>query len=474
MLARVARVGQGLCLAGAALGALGLVGWSTGATILTTLVPDQPPMMPNTALALLVIGAAGALRHSEQPGRMRRTLSLLGATAVLALGVGTFAEYVFDLTLPIDQLLGPGRAGPHPGRPSPLTAVALSFLAAALLHFDFRPTARARPSEWLVVAAGFIAFTAQLGQLFGAGPLYRLTVDPVIGVAVPTALGLLLVSLGLLLERPRAGVMGVVTSPGPGGVLLRRLIPAAVLAPAMLGLLVARILPVVRVEDTRLLLATLAASMTVTGLILFTLTAVALNRTHEALEVTRARTRELIEQAADGIFVADLDGRYTDVNGAGCRMLGFSREEIVGKTIVDLLPPEEVERLLQSKEQLLKGSVHVAEWTLRRKDGTFLPVEVSAKILQDGRWQGFVRDISDRKRAELALQLSEARSTGILSISVDAIISVDEDSRIAMFNEGAEKIFGYSRAEVIGAPLDLLIPERFRVVHRQHVTRFAA
>ena len=122
---------------------------------------------------------------------------------------------------------------------------------------------------------------------------------------------------------------------------------------------------------------------------------------------------------------------------------------------------------------LLQGPIHVAEWSLRRKDGSYVPVEVSAKILPDGRWQGFVRDISERKRLEGELRLAEAKSSGILSISADAIISIDEEQHITQFNEGAEKIFGYSKTEAIGAPLDMLIPERLRAVHHQHVARFA-
>ena len=79
-----------------------------------------------------------------------------------------------------------------------------------------------------------------------------------------------------------------------------------------------------------------------------------------------------------------------------------------------------------------------------------------------------------RKRAEESLRFSEAKSSGIVSISADAIISIDEGQRITMFNEGAEKIFGYSKQEAIGAPLEILIPERFRAVHRQYIERFAA
>ena len=115
---------------------------------------------------------------------------------------------------------------------------------------------------------------------------------------------------------------------------------------------------------------------------------------------TEERLRALIEQASEGIFVADLEGRYTDVNTAGCEMLGCTREDIIGKTIMDLIPAHQAPALAESKALLLRGDVHVGEWDLRRKDGTWLPVEVSAKILPDGRWQGFVRDISERRRLE--------------------------------------------------------------------------
>ncbi len=87
---------------------------------------------------------------------------------------------------------------------------------------------------------------------------------------------------------------------------------------------------------------------------------------------------------------------------------------------------------------------------------------------------GIVQNITERKRLEDELRLSEARSSGIVSISADAIISIDEQQRITMFNAGAERIFGYSRAEAIGAPLDILLPERLRATHRAEVEEFAA
>ena len=470
----LARAGGWLCLAGAAVGGLGLLGWITGANALVTIVSGLPAMMPITACALLLLGLAGALRQGDDSLTARNVMSLLAALVVLAIGVVTLAEYTLGTAPHVDRLLGflPGRVSSGP--PAPPTVLALTLLATAILVLNVGATARIRLSELLVYCGALTAFTGLTGIILGAPALYRSTRAPIIGLSLPTALSLLLTSLGLLLLRPEAGIVRIATSPGPGGILLRRLALPAIALPVALGLVVTRLAATQSVDGIAVPVAIFAAAMAALSLFLLALTAPLLNEAHEALEASRAHTRSLVEQAPDGIFVADLDGRYTDVNEAGCRMLGYTREEIVGKTIIDLIPPDDIDRLWRSKRMLLEGPIEVAEWSLRRRDGGYVPVEVSSKILPDGRWQGFVRDISERKRLEGELRVAEATSSGIVSISADAIISIDDEQRITQFNEGAEKIFGYSKTEAIGAPLALLMPERLRAVHRSHVTMFGA
>jgi PAS domain S-box-containing protein len=82
--------------------------------------------------------------------------------------------------------------------------------------------------------------------------------------------------------------------------------------------------------------------------------------------------------------------------------------------------------------------------------------------------------VVERARAQEALRLSEAKFAGIISISSDAIVSVDESQRIVFFNQGAEHIFGYRADEVLGEPLELLIPEPLRPGHAAHVRAFGA
>lgn len=151
----------------------------------------------------------------------------------------------------------------------------------------------------------------------------------------------------------------------------------------------------------------------------------------EALERSERRFRQLFDLAPDGIFVADTDGRYTDVNKAGCILLGRTRDDILGKTIVDLIPEKDIPRLWEQRKLLAtRGVVITTEWYLRKFDGSFAHVEVSASILDDGRWLGFVRDITDRKRAEA--EMLRARQEWVMIVAHDLRQPVQ---RIALASE---------------------------------------
>ncbi len=141
--------------------------------------------------------------------------------------------------------------------------------------------------------------------------------------------------------------------------------------------------------------------------------------TEEKVRESEARYRTLVEQAADGIFVADAEGHYVDVNTAACELLGYSREEILSMNIRDVIATEPGLDDPPQLEDLRAGKVIIRERWLRRKDGSVLPVEISAKRLPDGRLQGIVRDISERRRAErqrqeLAEQLRQAQKMEVV------------------------------------------------------------
>jgi PAS domain S-box-containing protein len=124
----------------------------------------------------------------------------------------------------------------------------------------------------------------------------------------------------------------------------------------------------------------------------------------------------LIDQAADGIFIADPKGRYIEVNRHGCNMLGYTREEILSLSIQDLIPTEDITHEPLQLDELRTGKVLVKERRLRCKDGHLLSVEITAHMLTDGNYLGMVRDISKQKEALEALRTSEER----LKLALDA------------------------------------------------------
>jgi PAS domain S-box-containing protein len=119
----------------------------------------------------------------------------------------------------------------------------------------------------------------------------------------------------------------------------------------------------------------------------------------DALRESELRYRTLVDQAADGILVAGSDGRYLEVNTAACQMTGYDAAELRGMMGHDLVVPDESEQ--PNRPELLRQGVTVtAERRIRRKDGSILPVEVSSKLLPDGRMQAIVRDVTERLSAD--------------------------------------------------------------------------
>ena len=135
-----------------------------------------------------------------------------------------------------------------------------------------------------------------------------------------------------------------------------------------------------------------------------------------ALRASEERFRLLVEQTPDGIFVADVTGRYIDVNPAGAQMLGYTREEVLHLTFADVLVAEELPRLASQIEELRRGTITRNEWRFRRKDGTEFHGEIVGRQLPDGRFQGIVRDTTERRLAEQVLRTANREKDEFLAM----------------------------------------------------------
>jgi PAS domain S-box-containing protein len=152
--------------------------------------------------------------------------------------------------------------------------------------------------------------------------------------------------------------------------------------------------------------------------------------------------RTLIEQASEGIFIADTEGRFAVVNKAGCNIAGYTEEELWHMTIYDLVLPEDLAKQPFNFSDLLKGKVATAERRLKRKDGTLIDVEVTAKFVSGERFLTFVRDISERKIAEETLKKSNERLELIANAANDAIWDYDFEKNEMWGNTRLYEIHG--------------------------------
>jgi PAS domain S-box-containing protein len=131
---------------------------------------------------------------------------------------------------------------------------------------------------------------------------------------------------------------------------------------------------------------------------------------------SEAQYRMLIEQAADGIFLTDEKGRCTDVNSRGCDMLGIDRASVLQMEIASLAAGRDRDRVASLVENLAPGKAVISSWLVRRSQGAPFPAEVSAKRLEDGRIQAFVRDVTERLVLEEQLSQSQKmEAVGLLA-----------------------------------------------------------
>ncbi len=175
-------------------------------------------------------------------------------------------------------------------------------------------------------------------------------------------------------------------------------------------------------------------------------------RAEEELKATENNYRQLIEQAGDGIFLVEGDGRFVVANSAICNMLGYTREELLQLNILDTYLPGE--RALGERRlgEIRSGANVTFERIMRRKDGTPLLVEASARRREDGRQQAIVRDITERRRAEDALRESERKSRAIFDLSFGFVGLLTLDGVLLEVNRTALEFAGVERQDAVGRP----------------------
>ncbi len=159
-----------------------------------------------------------------------------------------------------------------------------------------------------------------------------------------------------------------------------------------------------------------------------------------------AETRQVMQAASEVIWLSDRAGKFTFVNAAACEMLGYSQDEMLAMRIPDLLPQEDIDRLVATVEELETQAFVRREWWLKRKEWGTVLVELVNQRLGADRYLTIGHEIGERKRAEHKLQLAAS----VFTHAREGIMITDADGTIIDVNDTFTRITGYSREEALG------------------------
>jgi len=187
------------------------------------------------------------------------------------------------------------------------------------------------------------------------------------------------------------------------------------------------------------------------------------------LAAMEARYRSLLEGAPDAMVVVNRRGKIVLFNVQAENQFGYSRDELLGQKVTEIIPVGFAERLMAdgtrtAAEALAQQIGTGIELIGKRKDGSSFPIEIMLSRLESAEGilvTAAIRDISVRRAAELLLAQMEAHYRGLLEAAPDAMVVVDQKGEIVLLNARAETKFGYRRDELLGQKVTNIIPEGF-------------
>lgn len=200
-------------------------------------------------------------------------------------------------------------------------------------------------------------------------------------------------------------------------------------------------------------------------------------KSRNKIEENEKQYRRLIETSAEGVWVIDADSITTFVNRRMAEMLGYSVDEMTGMSMYEFMGSEEKSQAADNVKQRKRGIAEQHEFLLRCKHGAGLWVDMNTNPITDdnGSYEGalaMVTDITERKKMEDALRTSKDQMQAIIENAVDGIITADESGIIESVNPAVLSIFGYTREQLVGESINILMTDSQRLKHDNYIKHY--
>jgi len=428
-----------------AVGCLVLAGWLLDIAALKSIFPNWVPMKPNSAFCFVLAGAALWLLQKNTLSCWQYRIGQILSAVVFGIGLCTLTQYLFDWNFGIDQLLfqaattTPGTTSL--GRISYISALNFISIGFALLLLDKKNLRDWQPSEALALVVIFLSIIGLLDALMIPQISYT-------GISLCSTLTFILCALGIIASHPQWGMAAIITSPGLGGSVSRRLLPAALLVPILVSWLAW--------EGSRfdlysawfaIVLSSMATIIMLVVLIFYTVHF--LKKGEETLRASEARYRSLFESNPQPMWVFDLETLgFMAVNSAAVLHYGYTEEEFLAMTIKEIRPPEDIDSPTAYTAKLSPHGQRRGFLRHCKKDKTIIEVEISSHeldFMERSACLVLAQDITERKQAE-------AQRERFFTMSLDILGVFGTDGKFKRMNPAFAEALGFAEDEIIGKP----------------------
>lgn len=449
-----------------------LIGWAFDIIILKTPGLNFPAIKSNTAFSFLLIGISIWLLQEKRFNQRNILITRLLSLTVLLIGSLTLLEYIFSINLGIDQILFTESINAFqtaaPNRMSLVAALSILLIGISLLTLDNGKNRNFQLFQLLIIIVGFITFLVVLGYL------YQTSIYPIRNTTAPSPYGsiiLIVIVLAILASRPDKGFMEILTSNRIGGVFGRRIIPAIIIIPLILGWL--RLLG----EKTGLYDAEFGTAITIFSTILLLILLIwfsilSLDKT----DIRRQMAEKDLKKSEKSLIEAQRIAHFGNWNwniktnellwsDEIYRIFGLKPQEF-GATydaFLSYVHPDDRDFVNNAVKDALKGiGQYGIDHRVLRPDGEVRIVHELGKVFfgennNPIRMIGTVHDVTESRIANERIKMQAE----LINLTHDAILVVDMDGKITFWNRGAEETYGWSRGEVLGKTTHELLQTKY-------------